>query len=181
MMPTSMSPEAQGSSTRPYLIRALHDWCTDNGFTPYLAVVVDGAVQVPMEYVKNHEIVLNVGFDATSGLQLGNEFIEFKARFGGMAREIVVPVDHVVAIYARENGQGMAFPAPKAESAQDGDTAGAGASVGVVGASRPSAPVIALPKVDATRPPLAVAEQPAGADDPHKPPTGGRPALKRIK
>ncbi|NWG74553.1 MAG: ClpXP protease specificity-enhancing factor, partial [Rubrivivax sp.] len=106
--------EAQGTSTRPYLIRALHDWCTDNGFTPYLAVYVDASVQVPMEYVKNHEIVLNVGFEATSGLKLGNEFIEFKARFGGVAREIVVPVDHVVAIYARENGQGMAFPVPTA-------------------------------------------------------------------
>jgi stringent starvation protein B len=74
--------------------------------------VVDASVQVPMEYVKNNEIVLNVGFEATSGLQLGNEFIEFKARFGGVARDIMVPVDHVVAIYARENGQGMAFPVP---------------------------------------------------------------------
>ncbi len=106
------SADNQGTSTRPYLLRALHDWCTDNGFTPYLAVYVGPGVQVPMEYVKNNEIVLNVGFEATSGLQLGNEFIEFKARFGGVAREIRVPVDHVVAIYARENGQGMAFPVP---------------------------------------------------------------------
>ena len=106
------TPNGQGSSTRPYLIRALHDWCTDNGFTPYLAVHVDAAVQVPLEYVKNNEIVLNASFEATSGLQLGNEFISFKARFGGMAREINVPIDHVIAIYARENGQGMAFPAP---------------------------------------------------------------------
>src|SRR6478735_5316011 len=112
-------PAHAGSSTRPYLIRALHDWCTDNGFTPYVAVFVDRSVQVPMEYVKNNEIVLNVGFEATSGLKLGNEFIEFKARFGGTAREIVVPVDHVVAIYARENGQGMAFPVPSGETAVD--------------------------------------------------------------
>jgi len=102
----------QGTSTRPYLLRALHDWCIDNGFTPYIAVYVDSKVQVPLEYVKNNEIVLNVGIEATSGLKLGNDFIEFKARFGGSAREIVVPVDHVVAIYARENGQGMAFPVP---------------------------------------------------------------------
>ena len=102
----------ESTSTRPYLIRALYDWCTDNGFTPYLAVYVDRAVQVPAEYVKNNEIVLNASFEATSGLQLGNEFISFKARFGGVAREIHVPVDHVIAIYARENGQGMAFPAP---------------------------------------------------------------------
>jgi len=108
------APDSQGSSTRPYLIRALHDWCTDNGFTPYIAVYVDASVQVPVEYVKNNEIVLNVGFEATTALKLGNDFIEFKARFGGTAREIVVPVDHVVAIYARENGQGMAFPVPTA-------------------------------------------------------------------
>src|SRR5512139_2162950 len=123
MATTPTTGDAQGTSTRPYLIRALHDWCTDNGFTPYLAVFVDASVQVPSEYVKNNEIVLNVGFEATSGLKLGNEFIEFKARFGGVAREIVVPVDHVVAIYARENGQGMAFPIPSVPgSAPDGAT-----------------------------------------------------------
>ena len=120
------APDSQGTSTRPYLIRALHDWCTDNGFTPYVAVYVDASVQVPMEYVKNNEIVLNVGFEATTALKLGNEFIEFKARFGGMAREIVVPVDHVVAIYARENGQGMAFPVPTAPGAAAGGTPASG-------------------------------------------------------
>jgi stringent starvation protein B len=99
-------------STRPYLIRALHDWCTENGFTPYLAVAVDASTQVPLEYVRNQEIVLNVSFDATSSLRLGNDWIEFNARFGGVAREIMVPVDHVIAIYAKENGQGMAFPMP---------------------------------------------------------------------
>ena len=98
-----------GTSTRPYLVRALHDWCTDNGFTPYIAVHVGPAVQVPMEYVKNNEIVLNVSFEATSNLRLGNDAIEFKARFGGVTREIIVPVEHVVAIYARENGQGLHF------------------------------------------------------------------------
>ena len=111
---TEAGSPSQGTSTRPYLIRALHDWCTDNGFTPYIAVYVDAAVQVPQEYVKNGEIVLNVGFEATSGLKIGNDTIAFKARFGGSAREIIVPVDHVIAIYARENGQGMAFPAPAA-------------------------------------------------------------------
>jgi stringent starvation protein B len=100
----------QAPSTRPYLIRAMHEWCTDQGFTPYLAVYVDGQVQVPMEYVKDNELVLNVGHGATSGLLLGNEFIEFKARFAGVARDIMIPVTHVMAIYARENGQGMSFP-----------------------------------------------------------------------
>ena len=180
-----MSPEAQGSSTRPYLIRALHDWCTDNGFTPYLAVHVDSSVQVPMEYVKNHEIVLNVGFEATSGLQIGNEFIEFKARFGGVARDIMVPVDHVVAIYARENGQGMAFPAPKggvvpADLASQ-DRAPSSADMASAG-PRPVAPVIPLTKPEGARlAGSAASEAPPPQDDPNKPPTGGRPTLKRVK
>ena len=93
------------SSTRPYLLRALHEWCTDNGYTPYIAVQVDEMVQVPQEYVKNGEIVLNVSYDATSNMSLGNDVIEFKARFAGTPREIIVPVDRVLAIYARENGQ----------------------------------------------------------------------------
>lgn len=107
-----MLSDSPSTSTRPYLVRALHEWCTDNGFTPYVTVSVDDSVQVPREYVNNGEIVLNVSFDATSGLQLSNEFIQFKARFGGVARDILVPMGRVMAIYARENGQGMAFPAP---------------------------------------------------------------------
>ena len=101
--------ESSAPSTRPYLIRALHEWCVDHGFSPYIAVQVDASVQVPREFVQNDEIVLNVSFDATSGLRLGNEFIEFKARFGGVARDIMVPVTHVLAIYARENGQGLSL------------------------------------------------------------------------
>lgn len=98
------------NSTRPYLIRGLYEWCTDNGFTPFIAVLVDETVRVPMEYVRDGEIVLNISFDATSALKLGNDYIEFKGRFGGVARDILVPVNRVLAIYARENGQGMAFP-----------------------------------------------------------------------
>jgi stringent starvation protein B len=98
------------SSTRPYLIRALYEWCSDNGFTPFIAVLVDETVRVPNEFVEDGEIVLNISFDATSSLSLGNEIIEFKGRFGGVARDIFVPIDRVLAIYARENGQGMAFP-----------------------------------------------------------------------
>lgn len=100
----------ESTSTRPYLIRALYEWCTDNGLTPYVAVTVDNSVQVPREFVKNNEIVLNISLDATSSLQLGNDFIQFSARFSGSAREIIVPMTHVMAIYARENGQGMSFP-----------------------------------------------------------------------
>ena len=101
---------ADSNSTRPYMIRALYEWCVDHHFTPYVAVHVDETVQVPQEYVKNGEIVLNISYDATSGLKLGNDFIEFKARFSGSARGIMVPVNRVLALYARENGQGMAFP-----------------------------------------------------------------------
>ena len=176
------------TSTRPYLIRALYEWCTDNGLTPYVAVAVDETVQVPREYVKNNEIVLNISFDATSSLKLGNDFIEFKARFAGSAREIMVPVSRVIAIYARENGQGMAFPQPQSpSSASPPPIAEAGAS-----------PVLAL-----MAPTLLLAEQAPGAGpdakivhlvpanhvssgsdndpDPPKPQRGKRPSLKRVK
>jgi len=105
-----MTQYLQTTSTRPYLIRALHEWCGDNGLTPYVTVVVDNTVQVPREYVKNGEIVLNIGFDATTALTLGNDYLEFKARFAGVVRDIMVPINQVVAIFAKENGQGMAFP-----------------------------------------------------------------------
>src|SRR3990167_11164001 len=114
----------ESTSTRPYLIRALYEWCTDNGLTPYVAGRVDDSVQVPREYVKDGEIVLNISFDATSALQLGNDFIEFKARFGGKPREILVPVGRGIAIYARENGQGMGFPPPGEGLARGGAVAG---------------------------------------------------------
>jgi stringent starvation protein B len=160
-----IAPATSGTSTRPYLIRALHDWCTDNGFTPYIAVFVDDHVQVPAEYVKNNEIVLNVGFEATSALKLGNEAIEFRARFGGSSREIVVPIDHVIAIYARENGQGMAFPVPT--------DAAAGAPAAPEAAAAPRAPRLALTEAPAPDAPTD--------ETPPEPPTGGRPSLKRVK
>jgi stringent starvation protein B len=96
-------------STKPYLIRAIYEWCTDSGYTPFLAVQVDATTRVPMEFVKNNEIVLNISALATSKLSIGNELVEFQARFGGKARSIVVPIENVSAIYARENGHGMAF------------------------------------------------------------------------
>lgn len=96
-------------STKPYLIRAIHQWCSDNGFTPYVAVAVDEHTRVPREFVRDGQIVLNVGYDATNHLLIGNELIEFQARFGGVARELSIPIGNVAAIYARENGAGMAF------------------------------------------------------------------------
>jgi stringent starvation protein B len=163
--PPPAGADTHGTSTRPYLIRALHDWCTDNGFTPYIAVYVDRSVQVPQEYVKNNEIVLNVGFEATSGLKLGNDYIEFKARFGGTARDILVPVDHVVAIYARENGQGMAFPVPTEVPAEPGTAPGS--APGAAGCLRLAS---------------TEGEQVTPEETPPEPPAGGpRPSLKRIK
>ncbi len=96
-------------STKPYLIRAIYEWCTDSGYTPFLAVHVDATTRVPQEFVKNNEIVLNISALATSKLQIGNDLVEFQARFGGKARTISVPITNVSAIYARENGHGMAF------------------------------------------------------------------------
>ena len=159
-----MLDAADTSSTRPYLIRALYEWCTDNGLTPFIAVLVDETVRVPNEYVKDGEIVLNISFDATSSLSMGNEFIEFKGRFGGVARDIFVPVDRVVAIYARENGQGMAFPM-------------LARNTGATGATEEVLPAEAkgkgLTRVTSSTPPDDGAEPPR--------PTGGKPSLTRIK
>ena len=165
--------DEQGSSTRPYLIRALHEWCTDNGFTPYVAVHVTSVVQVPMEYVKNNEIVLNVGFEATSGLKLGNEQIEFRARFGGVSRDIVVPVDHVVAIYARENGQGMAFPAPS--------PAAKSAPAAVLAAEPARSGLRLAPSPGSEEPEPASVSAPEPDPDPPASGPGARPSLKRVK
>ncbi|HVE55015.1 MAG TPA: ClpXP protease specificity-enhancing factor [Ramlibacter sp.] len=162
----------ESTSTRPYLIRALYEWCTDNGFTPYVAVLVDDTVQVPREYVKNGEIVLNISYDATSSLKLGNDFIEFKARFAGTAREIMVPVSRVIAIYARENGQGMAFPVPVPTPAEDAGKPSPLTSVPAAPAESPEGKVVQLVTDESAKPP---------EHDPPKPPSGPRPALKRIK
>ena len=160
------------TSTRPYLIRALYEWCTDNGLTPYVAVAVDDSVQVPREYVKNNEIVLNISFDATSSLKLGNDFIEFKARFAGSSRDIMVPMERIIAIYARENGQGMAFPMG-ANSQSEGTPSNTAGSLTVVNAPQTTADskVVQLVPADDN-----------GNDAPTPPkPQGTRPSLKRVK
>ena len=175
----------ESQSTRPYLIRALYDWCTDNGLTQYVAVVVDETVQVPREYVQNGEIVLNISFDATSSLKLGNEVIEFKARFAGTAREIMVPVNRVIAIYARENGQGMAFPVPTPGQAEASDVAAVKPSplTSVPGGLASSGEHDGDHRVVQLVPPEGGNNHPAGEhpSDPPRPPAGPRPALKRIK
>lgn len=158
--------------TRPYLIRALYEWCTDNGLTPYVAVMVDDTVKVPKEYVKNNEIVLNISFDATSSLSLGNDFIEFKARFAGTSREIVVPTNRVIAIYARENGQGMSFPLHDASQLQ-------AQSPTLMSSAEPESPARAESKLHALA--SVVHEKSDDEPDPPRPASGARPALKRVK
>ena len=181
----------ESTSTRPYLIRALYEWCTDNGLTPYVAVRVDDSVQVPREYVKDGEIVLNISFDATSALQLGNDFIEFKARFGGKPREILVPVGRVIAIYARENGQGMAFP-PPVDVLSAGSGASASSSVLVDAAAAPESAVGAAAAsttgaedrvMQLVSTDDATANKDDAGDAPRPPPSSGgaRPSLKRVK
>ena len=166
------------TSTRPYLIRALYEWCTDNGLTPYVAVSVDDSVQVPREYVKNNEIVLNISFDATSSLKLGNDFIEFKARFAGSSRDIMVPIVRVIAIYARENGQGMAFPMG-AQPHQD-EAPSAPTALAVVGVPAPAPSTNPAPLQSALDS-RVVQLVPTDDQEPPKPPSGPRPSLKRVK
>jgi stringent starvation protein B len=98
-------------ATKPYLVRAIWEWCADNGYTAYLAVQVDENTRVPFEFVKNGEIILNISADATHKLTLGNDLIQFAARFGGVSRECSVPMSAVRGVFARENGEGMFFQA----------------------------------------------------------------------
>lgn len=105
------------TSNRPYLLRAIYDWITDNNLTPY--ILVDAAregVRVPPQVVKNGQVVLNLAMRAVANLDLGNEWISFQARFSGVSHSILIPVNAVLALYAQENGQGMMFPAE-----EDGD------------------------------------------------------------
>ncbi len=102
-------------ATKPYLVRAIWEWCADNGYTAYLAVQVDEDTRVPVEFVKNGEIILNISGDATHKLTMGNDLIQFSARFGGVSRECSVPMSAVRGIFARENGEGMFFQAQQNE------------------------------------------------------------------
>ena len=143
---------------KPYILRALFEWCVDNGYTPHIAVKVDSRTQVPAEYVKGGEIILNISPNAVHKLQMGNETVEFSARFGGVARQISLPIANIYALYARETGHGMTF-----------DTDGAKPIVQAKGESE-AAPMT-------SRPPTAL---PAPSPDPKKP-SGGKPTLRRIK
>lgn len=145
-------------STKPYLIRAIHEWCTDQGLTPYMSVVVDHRTLVPRQFVQDGQIVLNVSADATQGLVMGNEMIAFQARFGGVAQNISIPIDNVSAIYARENGHGMAFEVGAGGFAEDEAEGDAGLE---------STPADGTPA--------------EGAEAEPTPPKGGRSHLKLVK
>ena len=167
-------------STKPYMLRAIYEWCTDSGYTPYLAVKVDSRTTVPMEYVKKGEIVLNISFGATSGLKMDNDAVRFHARFGGVSREIYVPVDNVMAIYANENGQGMAFEPVLGNDDPHGQPTDSPASAD---APPPPAPAATGPTLSSVPTgntgPTEPRDTPPGDDEPPK--KGGRPTLTRIK
>lgn len=160
----------QPTSTKPYLVRAIHEWCSDNGLTPYLAVSVTENVRVPAEHVRNGEIVLNVGMLATDKLVISNDDISFQARFSGRVHQIYVPMDNVVAIYAKETGNGMAFEVPKA-----------------LAESEPRLQAVDLGAELETGAAEGISErdiQDSGDTPPADPapkPTGGRPKLTRVK
>lgn len=101
--------------TKPYLIRAIHEWCSESGLTPYVSVQVNAETRVPAEHVRNGEIVLNVSYDATHRLTIGNDRIQFTARFNGVSRECSIPIEAVTGIFAKENGQGLHFPRDAAQ------------------------------------------------------------------
>ncbi len=163
----------QETSTKPYLLRALYEWCTDNGYTPYIVVSVDAGCRVPMEFVKNGEIVLNISFEATGNLKMDNDLIHFKARFGGVAREIEIPVDNVSAIYARENGQGMAFEVKRDEATAEPVRKKKG-KVDEAHVEKLVPALSAVPTADSSK-------DDAGKDEPEPPKPGGKPRLTRIK
>ena len=110
---------AEFTSTKPYMLRAIHEWCVDNGLTPHLLVVVDKQTHVPMGYVKDGEIVLNLNYTATKELHIDNEQITFSARFGGVSQNLYVPINAVKGIFARENGQGMFFEVQASQPATE--------------------------------------------------------------
>lgn len=155
--------------TKPYLLRALYEWCVDNGYTAHLAVKVDSRSQVPTEYVRNGEITLNVAPSAVHKLQMGNDLIEFSARFAGVARQISVPVAGVYALYARETGHGMTFEVDVARPAAQDEAEKAPS--GKTGPSNEPGPA-ALPAP--TGLPSATPTEPTK-------PTGGKPQLRRVK
>ena len=144
-------------TTKPYLVRAIYEWCSDSGYTPYISVKVDGSTRVPLEFVKDGEIVLNISQDATRNITLGLDLVQFSARFNGVSREISVPIGAVSAIFAKENGQGLFFPTESEAGKRE-------------------------PATEAPESPSASdAGDESGPDTPTNPPRPSRPRLKVVK
>lgn len=152
-------------STKPYLIRAIYEWCAEAGLTPYLSVKVDQNTRVPLEYVKNGEIVLNISMSATRNLTISNDLVQFSARFNGVSREVSVPIYAISGIFSRENGQGLFFQPEDAPVVTESSDTG-----GVAEAAEPASTV------------TDIAEAPRPADDstPNRP-QSGRGRLKLVK
>ena len=166
---------SQLSPRRPYLLRAFYDWLLDNQLTPHLVVDVSlPGIMVPMEFARDGQIVLNIAPRAVGGLELADDSVRFNARFGGVPRQVYVPMAAVLAIYARENGAGTMFePEPAYEQdneAQDSNTE--------------MTPGVVMSVVDNEQPdneqPDDAQQAPSTDDDP-PPPRGGRPSLRVVK
>ena len=154
-------------STKPYLLRALYEWCLDSGHTPHIAVWVNEHTRVPMQFVRDNEIVLNIGPNASHKLVIDNEWVHFSARFGGVSEEVWIPVGHVVSLFARESGEGMGFEvAPWAPAATLTLS-----TEGVVADSEPTAAPAAETEADAA---------PSSAEE-TKPQAKGKKGLKLVK
>ncbi len=152
-MNAPLPPAGRSPSRRPYLLRAMHEWMSDAGFTPH--VIVDAgrpAVEVPKAYIKDGKIVLNLSWSATQHLSLGNEWIEFDARFGGVSHHVRVPIAAVLGVYARETGEGMVFAdsEPEPPPAQDAPIAGTTAGAEAAGGDK-AAPVKKRPKLEVVK------------------------------
>jgi stringent starvation protein B len=147
-------------STKPYLIRAIYEWCADAGFTPYLSVKVDANTRVPMEYVKGGEIVLSISQLATRDLTIGNDVVQFSARFNGVSREVSVPIYAVQGVFARENGRGVFFDPETPPEIEDADTSAPAGTTQI--ASR--APANRTPTLQAVPQTAALVDQPTDGD-----------------
>ncbi|ARJ41469.1 ClpXP protease specificity-enhancing factor [Pantoea alhagi] len=159
---------SQLTARRPYLLRAFYEWLLDNQLTPHLVVDINlPGVLVPLEYARDGQIVLNIAPRAVGNLELGNDEVRFNARFGGVPRQVSVPIAAVLAIYARENGAGTMFEPEPAYELQDMDELSQGQEETVMSV------------IDGDRPDDAEPEGDNPDDDP--PPRGGRPALRVVK
>ncbi|PIJ51059.1 ClpXP protease specificity-enhancing factor [Erwinia sp. OLTSP20] len=163
---------SQLTPRRPYLLRAFYDWLLDNQLTPHLVVDINlPGVMVPLEYARDGQIVLNIAPRAVGNLELGNDEVRFNARFGGVPRQVTVPLAAVMAIYARENGAGTMFePEPAYDGAEFDSTV-----------TQQGAPETVMSVIDGDRPDDAAISDDDGTPDDEPPPRGGRPSLRVVK